>query len=90
MNNWLYNWICATCGGSAHEHSLPTSTCVWNPQLATLVVTPEMVERAADAMFFEDCGELVSDEYRATEDFDAKFREYARVALAAAIGGGHP
>lgn len=49
------------------------------------MITADMIERAADAMFFEDCGELVSDEYRATVDFDAKFREYARVALVAAL-----
>ncbi|QPE05292.1 hypothetical protein IT882_04270 [Microbacterium schleiferi] len=49
------------------------------------MITADMIERAADAMFFEDCGEAVSDEYRATEDFDAKFREYARVALIAAL-----
>lgn len=49
------------------------------------IATAETIERAADAMFFEDCGEAVSDEYRATEDFDAKFREYARVALVAAL-----
>lgn len=49
--------------------------------------TEAMIERAAEAMFFEDCGEAVSDEYRVTEDFDEKFRKYARVALVAALGG---
>lgn len=24
-------WICGKCGGSAYEHSLTTSTCVWEP-----------------------------------------------------------
>lgn len=24
-------WICATCGGTANEHSFETSTCIWEP-----------------------------------------------------------
>lgn len=24
-------WVCLKCGGSAHEHSLETSTCIWEP-----------------------------------------------------------
>jgi hypothetical protein len=24
-------WVCAKCGGIAYEHSLPTSTCIWEP-----------------------------------------------------------
>lgn len=24
-------WICGKCGGSAYEHSLTTSTCIWEP-----------------------------------------------------------
>ncbi|QDP65481.1 MAG: hypothetical protein Tp182DCM212571_99 [Prokaryotic dsDNA virus sp.] len=82
------DWVCASCGGAAEEHASLTSTCVWNPRPAAVEVTAEMIERAAEAMFFEDCGEALSDEYRATEDFDAKFREYARVALVAALASG--
>lgn len=47
-------------------------------------ITEDMIERAAAAMYFEDCGDKPSAHMLGSSEYDNQFRAYARVALSAA------
>ena len=48
--------------------------------------TPEQVEAAAEAIYFEDCGVTPDESTKATDDYGSTFRELARAVLVAAAG----
>lgn len=55
MNGEGRSWECAKCGGSALEHSLTTSACVWDPQQRGTVTDAEV--DAAGRVMYERWGE---------------------------------
>lgn len=72
------NWKCRGCGGTAYEHSLEASTCIWDPISSQQWAPSDIALLAASNAYMH-----YRPPYETLDEFSAQFLDDMRSALIA-------